>query len=224
MGDACRDCCRRLLLRTVNGCRLAPTGLTSAYTRAPLACAWLMDSSTRTPAPSPITKPSRASSKGRDAEVGSLFPEVDRAFSLPKPARLMASTQDSVPPATCGPVDRHSSCRGAVPVRSGMWRRERHHDAKDQIGAYLAFTHTGGCTQMLCSDQASLCKAISLVAACACLEMRGGLCSLMLDSAYQYQGAATQKSRLKQACASYTSLRHSAYGRPSGVHTATCQP
>lgn len=78
--------------------------LTSAYTRAPRATAWLMDSITSTPAPSPITKPSRAESNGRDADVG--LSDVESAFRRPKPARLMASTQDSVPPATCSITQR----------------------------------------------------------------------------------------------------------------------
>ena len=61
-----------------------------------LACA--KDSMTRTPAPSPMTKPSRPLSHGRDAPVGSSLREESarHAMKPPRPERVHAA---SVPPA-----------------------------------------------------------------------------------------------------------------------------
>src|SRR5882762_11774941 len=49
------------------------------------------------PAPSPITKPSRPNSKGREACTGSSL-RVERARRAAKPATLMGVIADSAPP------------------------------------------------------------------------------------------------------------------------------
>ena len=65
---------------------------------APRASACSRLSRTTTPAPSPMTKPSRPASNGRDALVGlSLYLDVI-AFMLPKPATPTCVTAASVPP------------------------------------------------------------------------------------------------------------------------------
>ena len=51
------------------------------------------------PAPSPITKPSRAASNGRLAPWGSSL-RVESAFMLPKPPSPTSVMDASVPPAT----------------------------------------------------------------------------------------------------------------------------
>src|SRR2546427_1441673 len=56
------------------------------------------DSSTRTPPPSPHTKPSRPASNGRDAFCGSSL-RVDIAFIEQKPAMVSGTTMASAPPA-----------------------------------------------------------------------------------------------------------------------------
>ena len=66
--------------------------------RAPRATALSQGSSTRNAEPSPITKPSRSSSNGRDAWLGSEF-----RLSAPmraKAAMVTGVMQASVPPAT----------------------------------------------------------------------------------------------------------------------------
>src|SRR2546426_1280271 len=62
----------------------------------PRACS--SDSSTRTPPPSPHTKPSRPASNGRDAFCGSSL-RVDIAFIEQKPAMVSGTTMASAPPA-----------------------------------------------------------------------------------------------------------------------------
>ena len=66
--------------------------------RAPrfLACSRL--STTRIPAPSPITNPSRPLSKGRLARVGSSLRAVDSACAELNPAMATGVTLASVPP------------------------------------------------------------------------------------------------------------------------------
>src|SRR5438067_1369012 len=56
------------------------------------------DSSTRTPPPSPHTKPSRPTSNGREAFSGSSL-RVDIAFIEQKPAMVSGTTMASAPPA-----------------------------------------------------------------------------------------------------------------------------
>lgn len=52
------------------------------------------------PDPSPMTKPSRCASKGRDDFSGVSLYFVDNALRREKPAILKGEMQDSVPPQT----------------------------------------------------------------------------------------------------------------------------
>ena len=76
-----------------------PAPAASAYTVAPRAFACSSDSSTRTAAPSPSTKPSRPLSHGREAAAGSSL-RLDSAIMLPKAAIGSGCTAASVPPTT----------------------------------------------------------------------------------------------------------------------------
>src|SRR3546814_11945679 len=67
--------------------------------RAPRALARSYSSITRIPAPSPMTKPSRPSSHGRDAFSGSSL-RVDRAFIAQKPPTDVGVVAYSAPPAS----------------------------------------------------------------------------------------------------------------------------
>ena len=85
--------------------RTCPYPRISATTGAPLARADASDSSTNTPAPSPITNPPRAASKGRQHSAGSsgsmpMAAGSARALALANPATEVASTHPSVPPAS----------------------------------------------------------------------------------------------------------------------------
>ena len=66
--------------------------------RAPRFLACSSSSSTSTAAPSPITKPSRSRSNGRDARFGSAL-RVLMAFIAAKPPMPSGTTVASVPPA-----------------------------------------------------------------------------------------------------------------------------
>src|SRR5512143_2178780 len=61
--------------------------------------AWRRDSRIRMAAPSPITKPSRARSKGRDARAGASLNAVESARSEQKPAKVSGVRLASAPPA-----------------------------------------------------------------------------------------------------------------------------
>ena len=76
-----------------------PAPAASAYTLAPRAFACSSDSSTRTAAPSPSTKPSRPLSHGREAAAGSSL-RLDSAIMLPKAAIGSGWMAASVPPTT----------------------------------------------------------------------------------------------------------------------------
>src|SRR3989442_15269648 len=60
--------------------------------------AWLRDSRISVAAPSPITKPSRARSKGREARPGASLNAVERARSEQKPAKVRGVRLASAPP------------------------------------------------------------------------------------------------------------------------------
>mmetsp|Transcript_16115 Transcript_16115/g.40561 ORF Transcript_16115/g.40561 Transcript_16115/m.40561 type:complete len:319 (-) Transcript_16115:252-1208(-) len=68
--------------------------------RAPRALACSSDSSSSTPAPSPMTKPDRSASKGRLAVCGESLAVVHMARMLVKPAKPSGVTAASVPPAS----------------------------------------------------------------------------------------------------------------------------
>ena len=76
-----------------------PPPATSAYMVAPRACACSRLSKTNAPAPSPITKPSRSLSKGREAVFGSSF-RTDKACIALNPPILALATPASEPPVT----------------------------------------------------------------------------------------------------------------------------
>ena len=80
-----------------NASALIPYPMTSPCIRAPRCKAVSKSSSTTIPAPSPITKPSRSLSNGRDAFSGSSL-RVDSAFMLEKPAIASGVTAASAPP------------------------------------------------------------------------------------------------------------------------------
>ena len=77
------------------------------------ACSSL--SRTSTPAPSPITKPSRSWSNGRLARCGSSF-RVERARALPKPASAIGVMVASLPPATITSASPARMRRSASPI------------------------------------------------------------------------------------------------------------
>src|SRR5436190_15317831 len=82
---------------------------------------------TRIPTPSPMTKPSRSRSKGREARVGVSLKPVERARAAAKPPRLTRSMQASEPPQTA---------TSASPVRCGIADR----------------LHAGGASGDRCTD------------------------------------------------------------------------
>ena len=83
--------------------------------RAPRAVACSTVSSTSTPAPSPMTKPSRPASNGREACLGSSL-RVLSAFMAAKPAMAVGCTAASVPPATMTSASPMTSVRHASPM------------------------------------------------------------------------------------------------------------
>ena len=95
---------------------------TSARGVAPRASACSRLSSTRTPAPSPITNPSRPLSHGRDALVGSSL-RLDMALTEQKPPMPLGKTAASLAPA---------SMRSASPLRmwSTLFRMQKFPDAQ----------------------------------------------------------------------------------------------
>jgi len=68
------------------------------------------------PAPSPMTKPSRALSQGREARCGSSLKPVESARAAAKPAMPMRHTAASVPPATITSASSHMMMRAASPM------------------------------------------------------------------------------------------------------------
>ena len=89
---------------------------------APRALACSSSSSTRHPAPSPMTKPSRVASKGLLAPSGSSF-RVDMAFIAANPAIVRGVTAASVPPASIRSTSPRSMNRAASPM---AWALEAH--------------------------------------------------------------------------------------------------
>jgi len=83
---------------------------TSARGTAPRARACSSSSSTRTPAPSAITKPSRSLSKGRDT------PEDDRAVMFSNPATPVVVIELSVPPVITASQRPVKIRRAALPI------------------------------------------------------------------------------------------------------------
>ncbi len=83
---------------------------TSARGVAPRARACSSSSSTRTPAPSAMTKPSRSLSKGRDTPV------VDSAVMFSKPATPVGVMALSVPPVTTASQRPLTIRRAALPM------------------------------------------------------------------------------------------------------------
>ena len=79
--------------------RLAPNPTTSAWTGAPRARACSRSSRIRAPAPSPITKPSRLASNGREASHGRSLNLVARAVICAKAISATWTKADSEPPA-----------------------------------------------------------------------------------------------------------------------------
>src|SRR3546814_15576430 len=83
--------------------------------RAPRALARSYSSITRIPAPSPMTKPSRPSSHGRDAFSGSSL-RVDSAFIAQKPPTDVGVVAYSAPPAIIAPASPYWILRIARPL------------------------------------------------------------------------------------------------------------
>ncbi len=77
------------------------------------ACSY--SSSTMTPAPSPMTKPSRSLSQGREAVAGSSL-RVDRAWAEAKPPTASADTVASAPPQTIASASPYSIIRADRPI------------------------------------------------------------------------------------------------------------
>ena len=90
--------------------------------RAPRAFACSYSSSTRTPAPSPSTKPSRSTSHGRLAVAGSSL-RVDSARAAQKPPMPSALTVASAPPAIMTSASPYSISRAASPM---LWFAVEH--------------------------------------------------------------------------------------------------
>ena len=86
----------------------APTISPRIVASRPTACSH--SSSTKTAAPSPITKPSRATSKGRE------MPAVVNAVMLPKPASDVVVAAASVPPVTTASQRPQAINRAAYPI------------------------------------------------------------------------------------------------------------
>ena len=68
------------------------------------------------PAPSPMTKPSRSRSQGREARSGVSLKPVERARAAAKPATPMRQTAASAPPATITSASSQAISRAASPM------------------------------------------------------------------------------------------------------------
>ena len=68
------------------------------------------------PAPSPMTKPSRSLSQGREAFCGVSLKPVDSARAAAKPAMPSRQIAASVPPATMTSASSHMIRRAASPI------------------------------------------------------------------------------------------------------------
>ena len=68
------------------------------------------------PAPSPITKPSRSRSHGREARIGWSLKPVDMARAAQKPAMPRRHTAASAPPATMTSASSSMIRRAASPI------------------------------------------------------------------------------------------------------------
>lgn len=94
--------------------------LISVYGRAPRAAAWAADSTTKTTAPSPKTKPSRSASNGRPARSGASL-RVESAPMVLSPVNITGVMAESVPPATTTSASpartvRRASSRAWMPL------------------------------------------------------------------------------------------------------------
>src|SRR5579884_4025293 len=97
---------------------------------APRRSACSHSSRTTTPAPSPMTKPSRVASKGRHAFSGSSL-RVLSAFMVQKPARLRGVTAASVPPQIMARASPRWMMRKASPM---AWPPVAHADTTEKFG------------------------------------------------------------------------------------------
>ena len=84
-------------LRRARGSHLDAVARSRPRIRAPRRWAWPRDSSTITPAPSPLTRPSRSRSKGREARRKSSVRCESRA--LPRATSAVGCKRQPVPPA-----------------------------------------------------------------------------------------------------------------------------
>ena len=98
--------------------------------RASRARACSRDSSTRSPPPSPQTKPSRLASNGREALVGSSL-RVDIAFIWQNPAMVSGMMIASAPPAIITSASPRSMRRAASPR---AWLPVAHAVTTDELG------------------------------------------------------------------------------------------
>src|SRR5688572_30170807 len=101
--------------------------------RAPRALARSYSSSTRMPAPSPSTKPSRSLSHGRDARVGSSL-RVDIAFIEQKPPTDVGEEPRSAPPAIITPASPYWIMRIAMPIE---WLAVAQADTAEKLGPLM---------------------------------------------------------------------------------------
>src|SRR3546814_11150889 len=102
--------------------------------RAPRALARSYSSITRIPAPSPMTKPSRPSSHGRDAFSGSSL-RVDSAFIAQKPPTDVGVVAYSAPPAIIASASPYWILRIARPM---LWVAVVHAVPADRLGPLAA--------------------------------------------------------------------------------------
>src|SRR5690606_41946899 len=98
--------------------------------RAPRALARSYSSSTRIPAPSPSTKPSRSLSHGREATVGSSL-RVDIAFIAQKPPTEVGEEPRSAPPAIITSASPYWIIRIAMPIE---WLDVAQADTAEKLG------------------------------------------------------------------------------------------
>ena len=68
------------------------------------------------PAPSPMTKPSRSTSQGREASVGRSLKLVESARAWANPATPSRQIAASAPPATITSASSHMMMRAASPI------------------------------------------------------------------------------------------------------------
>ncbi len=95
-----------------------PKPTTSAWTGAPRARACSRSSRIRAPAPSPMTKPLRRASNGREASLGRSLNLVARAVICAKAISATWTKADSEPPAIMAVA---SPCRMAWKARPMAW-------------------------------------------------------------------------------------------------------